>query len=168
MTAVRNAVRCVCIPEDLPLSYELFSGNRVDVTTVEDIVKMIEEKHGAAERVWVMDRGMVSKANIAFVGERKAHYIVAPPKSELIHFEAALLQAENWTGALAGLDHSRIARSSSAAIATSDGTSTPVLRLAAAITRILTPCSSARSCSSDSACSSGAGGHWMNFFKNLV
>ena len=43
----------VCTPEGLPLSYEVFAGNRADVTTVEEIVKMMEEKYGAARRVWV-------------------------------------------------------------------------------------------------------------------
>lgn len=94
----------VCTPEGLPLSYEVFSGNRVDVTTVEDIVKMMEEKYGAAERVWVVDRGMVSEANIASLRERKALYIVGTPKSELRHFEAALLEEENWTAVQAGLE----------------------------------------------------------------
>jgi len=94
----------VCTPEGLPLSYEVFSGNRVDVTTVEEIVKMMEEKYGAAERVWVMDRGMVSEANITFLRERKALYIVGTPKSELRHFEAALLEQENWTQVQDGLE----------------------------------------------------------------
>ena len=94
----------VCTPEGLPLSYEVFSGNRADVTTVEDIVKMMEEKYGAAERVWVMDRGMVSEANIAFLRARKALYIVGTPKSELRRFEAALLEAENWTQVQDGLE----------------------------------------------------------------
>lgn len=35
----------ICTPEGLPLSYEVLSGNRTDVTTVEEIVKMLEEKH---------------------------------------------------------------------------------------------------------------------------
>lgn len=94
----------ICTPEGLPLSYEVFSGNRVDVSTVEEIVKMMEEKYGAAERVWVMDRGMVSEANIAFLRERKALYIVGTPKSELRHFEAALLEEENWSDVQAGLE----------------------------------------------------------------
>jgi transposase len=94
----------VCTPEGLPLSYEVFSGNRVDVTTVEDIVKMMEEKYGAAERIWVMDRGMVSEANITFLRERKALYIVGTPKSELRHFESALLEEENWTEVQDGLE----------------------------------------------------------------
>lgn len=99
----------VCTPEGLPLSYEVFSGNRVDVTTVEDIVRMMEDKYGAAERVWVMDRGMVSEANIAFLRERKALYIVGTPKSELRHFEGALLEEENWTEVQAGLEARMVA-----------------------------------------------------------
>jgi transposase len=36
----------VCTPEGLPLSYEVFAGNRTDVTTVEEIVRTMEEKYG--------------------------------------------------------------------------------------------------------------------------
>jgi hypothetical protein len=32
----------VCTPEGLPLSFEVFAGNRADVTTVEDIVRLME------------------------------------------------------------------------------------------------------------------------------
>ncbi len=94
----------VCTPEGLPLSYEVFSGNRADVTTVEEIVKMMEDKYGTAQRVWVMDRGMVSEANIEFLRSRKALYIVGTPKSELRHFEAALLEEENWSQVQEGLE----------------------------------------------------------------
>jgi len=34
----------VCTPEGLPLSFEVFAGNRPDVTTVEHIVRSMEEK----------------------------------------------------------------------------------------------------------------------------
>ena len=54
----------VCTPEGLPLNYEVFAGNRADVTTGEEIVRKMEERFGQAERPWVMDRGMVSEANI--------------------------------------------------------------------------------------------------------
>ena len=91
----------VCIglvvsPEGLPLAYEVFAGNRTDVTTVEDIVTMMEQKYGQAERIWVMDRGMVSEENIDFLRERKAQYIVGTPKSQLRQFEAALLDQNDW------------------------------------------------------------------------
>ena len=94
----------VCTPEGLPLSFEVFAGNRADVTTVEEIVSSMETKYGVAERIWVMDRGMVSEANIAFLRERKARYLVGTPKSWLRHHEAALLEQSDWQEAQAGLE----------------------------------------------------------------
>jgi transposase len=91
----------VCIglvvsPEGLPLAYEVFAGNRVDVTTVEDIVTVMEEKYGQAKRIWVMDRGMVSEKNIEFLRGRNAQYIVGTPKAQLKKFESALLADKDW------------------------------------------------------------------------
>jgi transposase len=86
----------VCTPEGLPLNFEVFAGSRADVTTVEEIVGQMEERFGQAERIWVMDRGMVSEANIAFLRERKALYIVGTPKSQLRFYEAQLAEKENW------------------------------------------------------------------------
>lgn len=94
----------VCTPEGLPLSFETFAGNRADVTTVEHIVRTMEDKYGVAERIWVMDRGMVSEANIAFLRERKARYLVGTPKSWLRHHEAALLERTDWQQVQAGLE----------------------------------------------------------------
>jgi hypothetical protein len=38
----------VVTPEGLPLAYEVFAGNRADVTTVEEIVDLMEKKYGCA------------------------------------------------------------------------------------------------------------------------
>ena len=97
----RSDYKQVCIglvytPEGVPLNFEVFAGNRADVTTVEDIVRKMEERFGQAERIWVMDRGMVSEANITFLRERKALYIVGTPKSRLREYEAQLAEKENW------------------------------------------------------------------------
>jgi transposase len=91
----------VCIglvvsPEGLPLAYEVFAGNRADVTTVEEIVEQMEDRYGQAERIWVLDRGLVSEENIGFLRERKAQYIVGTPKAQLKRFEAALLEKDSW------------------------------------------------------------------------
>jgi transposase len=94
----------VCTPEGLPLSYEIFSGNRADVTTVEEVVTMMETKYGTAERIWVMDRGMVSESNIAFLRGRKARYLVGTPKSWLRHHEAVLLEQTDWRQVQDGLE----------------------------------------------------------------
>jgi transposase len=94
----------VCTPEGLPLSFEVFAGNRSDVTTVEEIVEKMEETYGQAERIWVMDRGMVSEDNIEFLRERKARYLVGTPKSQLKNFEAALLDKDGWHEVQSGLE----------------------------------------------------------------
>jgi len=94
----------VCSPEGLPLSFEVFAGNRADVTTVEEIVAAMEDKYGQAERVWVMDRGMVSEDNIAFLRSRGARYLVGTPKSQLRRFEAHLLEREGWAEVQDGLE----------------------------------------------------------------
>jgi transposase len=94
----------VCTPEGLPLSFETFAGNRTDVTTVEQIVRGMEEKYGVADRIWVMDRGMVSEANIAFLRERRARYLVGTPKSWLRRHEAALLERTSWQEVQDGLE----------------------------------------------------------------
>ena len=91
----------VCIglvvsPEGLPLAYEVFAGNRNDVTTVEEIITVMEEKYGQAQRIWVMDRGMVSEENIDFLRQRQAQYIVGTPKAQLRRFEAALMDHQGW------------------------------------------------------------------------
>jgi transposase len=94
----------VCTPEGLPLNYEVFAGNRTDVTTVEHIVSRMEERFGQAERVWVMDRGMVSEGNITFLRGRNAQYIVGTPKPELRHFGGQLADGTQWTDVQAGLE----------------------------------------------------------------
>src|SRR3989304_3075965 len=72
-----------------------FAGNRTDVTTVEEIVETMERRYGRADRIWVMDRGMVSKENIAFLQHGKRQYIVGTPKSMLKRFEREL-PGEDW------------------------------------------------------------------------
>ena len=99
----------VCTPEGLPLSFEVFAGNRTDVTTVEEIVTKMEDKYGQAQRVWVMDRGMVSEKNIAFLRARHARYLVGTPKSRLREFEKQLLDKEGWQSVQAGLEARLIA-----------------------------------------------------------
>ena len=67
-------------------------------------MRKMETRFGQAERIWVMDRGMVSEANIDFLRARKALYIVGPPKADLRHFEAELAEEENWNEVQHGLE----------------------------------------------------------------
>jgi len=44
----------------MPLGDEVFAGNTADVTTVQQMVSERTDRYGQSQRVWVMDRGMVS------------------------------------------------------------------------------------------------------------
>jgi Transposase DDE domain/Domain of unknown function (DUF4277) len=57
-------IALVVTRDGIPLGYEIFEGNRVDVTTVKDIVQAMEKRFGLAGRIWVMDRGMNSGKNL--------------------------------------------------------------------------------------------------------
>ena len=85
----------VVTTDGIPLGYEVFEGNRHDAKTVEQIVKAMEEKYGKANRVWVMDRGMVSEKNLTFLRERDGSYIVGTPKAMLRQFEQHLV-SKDW------------------------------------------------------------------------
>ena len=91
---VQVCIALVVTPEGLPLAYEVFDGNRTDVTTVEEIVETMREKYGHERRTWVMDRGMVSEDNLEMLREAKASYLVGTPKSMLKQFERDLLEAD--------------------------------------------------------------------------
>lgn len=87
----------------MPLGYEVFAGNTADVTTVEHIVTTMEGRYGKSDRVWVMDRGMVSEKNLDFLRAGGRRYIVGTPKSMLKKFEQELLQ-EDWCTIREGLE----------------------------------------------------------------
>ena len=43
----------------------------------------MEERFGQANRVWAMDRGMVSEATLNWLRERGSRYLVGTPKNQL-------------------------------------------------------------------------------------
>ena len=87
----------------IPLGYEVFAGNRSDVTTLQEIVTLMERRYGQADRIWVVDRGMVSEKNLEFLREGKRRYIVGTPKGMLKKFERELLSPD-WHEVRAGLE----------------------------------------------------------------
>jgi transposase len=100
---VQVCIGLVTSPEGLPLAFEVFDGNQPDVTTVDDVVELMESKYGKARRVWVMDRGMVSEENLALLRSRNAHYIVGTPKVWLRKFERELTES-GWEEVAPGVE----------------------------------------------------------------
>jgi len=94
-------IALVITKEGIPLGYEVFAGNRKDVTTLKEIVAKMEERYGKADHIWILDRGMVSTVNIEFLKKRR--YIIGTPKNLLKNFEKELL-SEDWQAIQEGLE----------------------------------------------------------------
>ncbi|MFH1124021.1 MAG: IS1634 family transposase [Pseudomonadota bacterium] len=89
--------------EGLPVAFEVFEGNRPDVTTTQEMVEIMEAKYGKANRVWVLDRGLVSEDNLEYLQSTGARYLVGTPKSMLKKFEHQLLE-QSWEEVQAGIE----------------------------------------------------------------
>jgi transposase len=90
--------------EGLPLGYEVFAGNRHDSTTVEEVVEKMEKLYGSADRIWVMDRGMVSEQNLERLRQDGRRYIIGTPKANLKQVEKHLLEKSDWQPVHAGVE----------------------------------------------------------------
>lgn len=91
---VQVVVALVVTPEGLPLAYEMLPGNTADKTTLRGMLATIRRRFGAAERIWVMDRGIPTEE---ILGELRAadsgvRYLVGTPKGRLTRYEAALAE----------------------------------------------------------------------------
>jgi hypothetical protein len=89
--------------EGYPLGYEVFDGNTADSTTVQSIVEKVEAEHGKSQRIWVMDRGNVSAANLQFIRQRGGQYIVGTPKAMLRQVQGELSK-EGWQQMREGIE----------------------------------------------------------------
>ena len=96
-------IALIVTTEGYPLGYEVFPGNTGDSTTVQEIVTKVEHEHGAVNRIWVMDRGNVSEANLAFIRCRGGQYIVGTPKAMLRQVQGQITEA-GWRQVREGIE----------------------------------------------------------------
>ena len=69
---VQVVVALVVTPEGLPLAYEMLPGHTADQTTLRDMLATIRRRYGAAERIWIMDRGIPTEAVLEELRARAA------------------------------------------------------------------------------------------------
>jgi hypothetical protein len=126
----RQVVIALVITTDgLPLAYEVMAGNTSDRGSLRIFLKQIEERHGKARRVWVMDRGIPTEELLSEMRREGVQYLVGTPKGRLREVEQKLL-SKSWqevhdgvavklleeTGELLVLARSRPRRSKESAI----------------------------------------------------
>jgi len=82
-------IALVVTPDGFPLAYAVMKGNTSDRTTLPGFLKKIENTHGKARRVWVMDRGIPSEAHLKEMREpeRQTFYLVGTPKGRINQHE---------------------------------------------------------------------------------
>ena len=91
---VQVVVALVVTPEGLPLAYEMFPGNTADKTTLRGMLATIRRRYGAAERIWIMDRGIPTEEILTELraADSGVRYLVGTPKGRLTRYEAALAE----------------------------------------------------------------------------
>jgi transposase len=90
--------------EGLPIGYEIFAGNTHDSKTVETVIDKMESSYGKADRIWVMDRGMVSEQNLERLRKDGRRYIIGTPKANLKQVEKHLLEKSDWQAVHPGVE----------------------------------------------------------------
>ena len=83
-------VALVVTRDGFPLAHYTWPGNTQDLQTVQRIVKAIEARFGQSNRVWVMDRGMISDDALEFLGAPGRRYLLATRRQALTPFQAEL------------------------------------------------------------------------------
>jgi transposase len=93
---VQINIALVVSREGMPLGYEIFAGNTTDVSTVQQMVERMEDRFGKVNRVWVMDRGMVSAENIAWLNSTGRRYVIGTARAELGRFAKPIAEKTDW------------------------------------------------------------------------
>jgi transposase len=83
-------IALVLTRDGFPLAHFTLAGNTQDVQTVKQLVLAVEKRFGQSQRVWVMDRGMISTDTLKFLGRGQRRYLLATRRSELTRFQTEL------------------------------------------------------------------------------
>jgi len=105
-------IALIVTTDGYPLGYEVFDGNTADSTTVQQIVTRVEQEHGQANRIWVMDRGNVSEKNLEFIRGRGGQYIVGTPKAMLRQVQGQVSE-QGWQEVREGIEVKTVRRPAS-------------------------------------------------------
>lgn len=81
--------------DGFPLAHFTLAGNTQDLQTVQQIVRAVEKRFGRSQRVWVMDRGLISKEVLQFLRKEGRRYLLATRRSDLKKFHKRL-SADGW------------------------------------------------------------------------
>lgn len=106
----RQVVIALVVSADgFPLAYEVLAGNTLDHSTLGGFLTKIEALYGKARRVWVMDRGIPTKATLQRMRDERIGYLVGTPRHLLGKLQQDLLQ-QSWEQVHQGMRVKLLAR----------------------------------------------------------
>jgi transposase len=82
--------------EGFPLAHFTLQGNTQDLATVQCVVTEVEKRFGRVQRVWVMDRGMISAETLRFLKRSGRQYLLALRRNALTKFARQLQARSGW------------------------------------------------------------------------
>jgi transposase len=95
-------IALVVTADGFPLAYEVLAGNTADHTTLAGFLAKVERLYGAARRVWLMDRGVPTAADLLRMRSEGIGYLVGTPKALLDRMEPTLAETP-WQAVHAGM-----------------------------------------------------------------
>ena len=82
--------------DGFPLAHFTLKGNSQDLATVQQVVTAVEKRFGRVQRVWVMDRGMLSAQTLRFLKRSGRQYLLGLRRSALKRFAPQLQTRRGW------------------------------------------------------------------------
>ncbi len=93
----RQVVLALVVTRDgFPLAHFTLKGNTQDLATVRQVVEAVEKRFGRLQRVWVMDRGMVSAETLRFLKRSGRRYLLGLRRGALTKFARELQSRRGW------------------------------------------------------------------------
>lgn len=84
--------------DGFPAGHEIFDGNRVDSTTIEEMLAALARRTEDAKGLTVVvDRGMSDQANLDRIKAAGHHYLVAAKQTERLKWLSEFEKQEKWT-----------------------------------------------------------------------
>jgi transposase len=102
----RQVVIGVVMMDGWPIAHHVFAGNRLDQTTVGEVVEDLRQRFGLERVVFVGDRGMVTLKNIEELRQTGQGYLVGLQRrnrKDIPHYIEQALARDDWQECPAGI-----------------------------------------------------------------
>jgi len=102
----RQVLIGVVMMDGWPIAHHVFAGNRLDQTTVGEVVEDLHQRFGLRRVVFVGDRGMVTLNNVAQLRQAGQGYLVGLQRrnrKDIPHYIEQALARDDWQECAAGI-----------------------------------------------------------------